>query len=501
MGTRGAAPESASGQRSIFWRAVLALGLMVGFYLLALGMAGALLSLPYLEAVYGNRIHLKLALFCLVGAFLILKAVVPRPDRFEAPGPLLDAKKHPRLFMEIRQVAVATGQSMPREVYLVPDVNAWVAQRGGIMGFGSRRVMGLGLPLLSMLRAPELRAVLAHEFGHYYGGDVKLGPWIYKTRQALLRTVESLGEHSGILKKPFLWYGKLFFRVTHAVSRRQELQADALAASIAGPAALARGLVAVHRGGIAFGPYWSSEVSPVLNAGFLPPLARGFDLFLNHPRVAVRIEEALAAAAKEDARDPYDTHPSLPERLRALGNPSTQPTGEGVYAITLLDDVKGLESALLARVAGPEDVRGLKPVAWDDVGAAVYVPMWERYHAKYGQALSGITPPQLASTDWRVLGKKVADRLEAQDSSDARGHADAAVGMALALALVRRGFVVDTAPGGVVTLVKGTERLEPFSVRAHLESGALRSVDWPDRCSRLGIATLDLARAGDPAAA
>jgi len=26
-----------------------------------------------------------------------------------------------------------------------------------------------------------LRAVLAHEFGHYYGGD-QAGPWVYKTQ-------------------------------------------------------------------------------------------------------------------------------------------------------------------------------------------------------------------------------------------------------------------------------------------------------------------------------
>jgi Zn-dependent protease with chaperone function len=34
------------------------------------------------------------------------------------------------------------------------------------MGFGSRRVMGLGLPLLQALNVSQLEAVLAHEFGH-----------------------------------------------------------------------------------------------------------------------------------------------------------------------------------------------------------------------------------------------------------------------------------------------------------------------------------------------
>jgi heat shock protein HtpX len=67
---------------------------------------------------------------------------VPRPDRFEPPGPVLAPDRQRRLFGLIGEVATATGQAMPREVYLVPDVNAWVAVRGGVMGFGSRRVMG-----------------------------------------------------------------------------------------------------------------------------------------------------------------------------------------------------------------------------------------------------------------------------------------------------------------------------------------------------------------------
>jgi Zn-dependent protease with chaperone function len=73
-------------------------------------------------------------------------------------------------------------------VYLVADVNAFVAQRGGWMELFSTRVMGLGLPLLNALTVSELRAVLSHEFGHYAGGDTKLLPWIYRARIAIIRT-------------------------------------------------------------------------------------------------------------------------------------------------------------------------------------------------------------------------------------------------------------------------------------------------------------------------
>jgi heat shock protein HtpX len=114
----------------------------------------------------------------------------------------------------VSSLSRATGEAMPKEVYLIADVNAWVAQRGGILGVGSRRVMGLGLPLMRILSLTQLRAVLAHEFGHYYGGDTRLGPLVYNMRSAIGRTVYNLARQNSILYKPFAWYGSGAPRLT-----------------------------------------------------------------------------------------------------------------------------------------------------------------------------------------------------------------------------------------------------------------------------------------------
>ena len=161
---------------SLFGRALLALLLTIGFYGLALGIALGLLYLIYLEVVILNRINVRFTIFALIGAVVILWSILPRIDRFTAPGPRLTRAKFPRLFTEIERVASLTGQAMPREVYLVPDVNAFVTERGGMMGIGSRRVMGIGFPLFHLMTVDELSAVIAHEFGHFYGGDTALGP-------------------------------------------------------------------------------------------------------------------------------------------------------------------------------------------------------------------------------------------------------------------------------------------------------------------------------------
>src|SRR5678815_3212596 len=285
---------------SLATRALIALVFMIGFYALAFGIAGGLLYLPYAELAYGGRIHFRLALFCVITAGLILYSIVPRRDQFVAPGPLLEPSKQPRLFAHLTKLAGAVGQPLPRETYLVSDVNAWVSQRGGFMGFGSRRVMGLGLPLLQVLTTSQLEAVLAHEFGHYHGGDTRLGPLVYRTRSAIGRTLQSLATDPkegfslmSLIQAPFRWYGTMYLRVTLAISRAQEYAADRLAARVSGSAALIEGLRTVHRVAGASNHYLNNEVLPVIQRGFRPPLVDGFAVFLANERTARLMDESL----------------------------------------------------------------------------------------------------------------------------------------------------------------------------------------------------------------
>ena len=309
-------------------RAALAVVLMVSFYALALGIAGALLWIPYEAYINDVRLPVKVALVCVALAGTIIWAVLPRIDRFIAPGPPLSPVDSPQLFEVLNGVASSTEQTMPADVYLVNDVNAFVTQRGGVMGFGSRRVMGIGLPLMQALTVQELKAVLAHEFGHYHAGDVSIGPWIYKTRAAIGRTIHQLGE--GSLQKVFIAYGNLFLRVTHAVSRRQEFIADEVAANAAGAAVMASALRKVHGAAVAFHNYWRSEVSPVLNSGYLPPLAAGFARFVQVESVSSNMATAIQTEEAEGESNPYDTHPPLRERVAAL---KALPQGPGATSV------------------------------------------------------------------------------------------------------------------------------------------------------------------------
>jgi len=469
-------------------RAALAVALMVSFYGLALTTVGVLLAIPVLLWTVAKSLLLKLGLFCLIGAFAILKAIFPRPDRFEPPGPRLSPEEQPELFTQIRDLAARTGQQEPQEVYLIPDVNAWVGQRGGMMGLGSRRVMGIGLPLLQTLTVPELRGVLAHEFGHFHGGDVAIGPWIYKTRAALVRTVVEVASHSKLLSQIFVWYGTLFFRITHGVSRHQEVLADRLAADLVGAETLASGLRRTNSAGLAFAPYWQGAVAPVLSAGFAPPLAAGFEAFLKTPFVAGQLSEALKQQALHEKPSPYDTHPPLAERLAALGvSRSNAPPAAGPPSLSLLRDLPALEAALV-KVLAKGKPHG--PLGWEEVGDKVWLPMWQGYAANLEKALSGVTPSALPQLSWEQVGR----RFLGSAKGDAGEAADFMVGVAIALVLSQAGFHVESYPGQRQTLVGLGERVEVFGLRQRLRDSAAAEA-WRELCARAGIADVDLGAA------
>src|SRR5919202_88092 len=107
-------------------RVVLAVALMIGFYVFALAIAAVLLWVPFATLEYSVRVPIKLAMMSGAAGLTILWALVPRPDRFEPPGPRLEESEHPRLFALIRQVAAATRQQAPADVYLLNAMNAWV---------------------------------------------------------------------------------------------------------------------------------------------------------------------------------------------------------------------------------------------------------------------------------------------------------------------------------------------------------------------------------------
>jgi Zn-dependent protease with chaperone function len=487
-------PDSRS--RSIIWRAIGAVALVVGFYGLAAVIVAVLGFLAYAQFSYARRINIRLLIFCGVGAITILWSIIPRRDRFVPPGARLKPDKHPRLFKELDSIAEATAQEKPAEVYLIPDVNAWVSQRGGTMGLGGRRVMGIGLALLHSLTISEFRAVLVHEFGHYYGGDTALGPWVYKTRAAIVRTISGLRNQRSVLQTPFILYGKMFLRITHAVSREQEYAADRLAAGIAGSKAMMHGLRTIHKAGLTFQSFWANEFIPVLTAGFHAPMLEGFRRFAAVPAVDKAVSNALTQALENPEPDPYDTHPTLRDRLTAVESLPENPVPAGdERAVSLIDDLAGAEREMIGMLTGKDGVYTLKPVTWDEVAERVYLQPWEDLARQQSVAFEETTAASLAdlSQDMDPLDTyfaRYATRGLSQEQ--VRGLEFTAIGAALATALKKQGWELNPRPGVGFRMRRGENEIAPFSVLPRLVSGDLTPDTWRKQCEDAGISSLAL---------
>ena len=469
---------------SLRTRALLAAVLTVGFYALALALIAGLVAVLFVPNVPGQAFG-----FCLIGAIVITISIVPWPRPFVPPGPRLNPAGQPRLFAELQAVAHAVGESMPAEVYVTPEMNAGVLQRG------RRRVMVLGLPLMQVMSVPQMRAVIAHEFGHYQGGDTRLGPWIYRTREAIERTLRLASRQSALLQLPFVLYGRMFMRVTQAVSRRQELAADDLAARTVGARPMIDGLRSLARGSIAFGAYWRQEIVPLIEAGFQPPLTEGFHRFLTEPGIMKDVDVATEAVLAHARPDPYDSHPPDAERIAALAKlPPGPEQGDGPPALSLVEGVEAIEPLLLVGMLKPGIQ--LRRVSWDDVGTVALLPglrdRVRRQAALVGGYTIGWLPELLKYAD--RLGQSEASAAGRQVAPDrARSLGVGLAGAALTTALSQNGWTAESLPGRPVVMRRGASTMEPFDAVNKLAQGEVDAETWQRQCWDLGIRDLSLA--------
>ena len=489
-------------RRSLAFFAALAMLMVIVSYIFILLLAAACIYLPFLVISNSASFQtLALLIAGIVVAGSMLWSLVPRRDKFTAPGLLLDRANHARLFAELDGIASALREPLPREVYLIGDANAWVADRGGLMGFGSRRVMGLGLPLLAVLNVSQFRAILAHEFAHYYGGDTKLGPWLHRTQAAMIRTFQNMGSVGGIMRIALMQvlyyivfgilkgYWLLFLRAINFVSRRQEFRADELACIVAGPEALMSGLRGVHGAALAWPAYLKNEYGPMFDMGCLPSMTNGFAQFVGAPLVWQDVLKGIETEIREGKAKPYDSHPPLRDRLAAaqlLNIPTPPKDTEPAYV--LLENLDDEEVRFLNAMHPTLMEKPLKRVSWQEMGTAVLVPQWTKFVSSYAALLEGITIGNLPES----LGKlpQIAPQIR-----DPQGmlltpgqrveHARSLVSTAFALALVNTGWKLHASPGEF-HLDRDDEQIVPYQLILQLSDGAISKEAWADQCAKWG---------------
>jgi heat shock protein HtpX len=494
-------------RRSVAIFALFAILMVILSYVLLLAIAAVCVYLPYLALVSLQSVNVQVLLIFLGGVLVagaLVWSLVPRRDHFNAPGLLLDRSSQPALFQEIEAIASALNEQIPREVYLVGQPNAFVSDRGGVLGFGSRRVMGIGLPLLSVFSVSELRAVLAHEFAHFYSGDTSLAPWVYRTQTSIVRVFQNLEGLSEIARVSVIHllmavvtfivkqYFVLFLRVIRFISRKQEFRSDELACLIAGTTSGISGLEKIHCATVAWTSYWNTEVVPAIGLKCLPGIAEGFRLFAHEPTIAAQLQAALDRQKSSAKTSPYDSHPPLPERIKAMQSiESREIKLDARPALSLLEQPLLLEQQFIEQMNPRIPKDSLRHVTWTEIGPFVTMLPWRSSIKEYGAHFVGksiASLPELAKSLPEIVPDPKGRLLDRRQRSE-RGVS--VLVAAVGLALLKHDWRPEAQPGRFY-LHRGSEQLNVSNFVSELVTGKISPENWLQKCRDLGIADLPL---------
>ncbi|MFB7183461.1 M48 family metallopeptidase [Streptomyces sp. NPDC056257] len=390
-------------------RALRALVLLAGFYLLGVFLLAALAGADYaLVTGLHGPIVFKLVIVSVVLAVPIVRGMfMLRTPKGEPPaGITVSEAQEPLLWQTVRDVAQQVGTRAPDEIVLIDEVNAAVGEDAGLLGLrpGTRRLY-LGLPLMTGLDEMQLRAVLAHEMGHYANFDTRLTPLIARGRAQLIRTIGHFHERAdgkvakerakqekrdekriakgkkakGVdttgegamyraMARIYMAYGNFYMRATRSTSRRQELAADLASVRVAGRDSAASALRELNALDSAHDFYMGSYATLGVGAGLLPRPGQVFGGLRKLLDARAEDLDDLRRELSTEPTSPYDSHPALAERVaRIEALPDDGRGGQAARpALELLADADAALAALEQVVLTPEAL-ALKRVDWEDL--------------------------------------------------------------------------------------------------------------------------------------
>jgi Zn-dependent protease with chaperone function len=430
----------------VTFRAILALALLGGFYLLVAAVIALAIIIDVGLIVRGDGQGLQAGIVITLIALALVRAliVVSRRQQGGQPGVEVTPQDEPELWRTVNELADQVRTDAPDEIRIIPDVNAAVSEDTKFLGLkATKRRMYIGMPLMITMTVDEMRSILGHELGHYSGSHTRLGAPVYRGRISLIATVQGLEKHP-LVQKIFLGYAKFFLRVSQAVSRRQELEADQHSVAIAGRSAASSALRKVHGAAPAWGYFLDSYAGLVGPAQARPAdLFGGFHALISNP---VRQREMAAMASEERERSPYDSHPSLADRLASIENqPDPDVPSDPRPATDLLRDPDRAARAVEDAFWTPNTL-ALPTASWEEiVSKGMYVAANReaaRDLAIAGHRLVGTPAPRL-DAGFEALARGQAQQLRAELVSagwnDGERLLDQVITRALEAALIDHG--------------------------------------------------------------
>ncbi|WP_025743683.1 M48 family metalloprotease [Aquimarina pacifica] len=346
-------------------KAIMAIVVFILVYLLILTFAialtavciyfGALLVITYPRLIT-IALGIGLASLGVLILFFLIKFVfksnkVDRSHFYE-----VNRKDEPKLFTMIDEIVEVVGTKFPKRVYVSKDVNASVFYDSSFwsMFFPVKKNLHIGLGLVNSTHKEELKAILAHEFGHFSQRSMKVGSYVYNVNQVIFnmlydneaydKTIQGWANASGyfsifvvialliiqaiqkILQVMYEFVNKSYL----ALSREMEFHADEIAANVTGYEPLKNALLRMNLADYSF--------STVLSyyEGKIPENVVSNNIFIEHEYLInfmakednIPVLNNLPAVSLEDLNkfnkskleieDQWTSHPSTEDRIKRL---------------------------------------------------------------------------------------------------------------------------------------------------------------------------------------
>ena len=322
--------------------------------------------------------------------FFLIKFIFSSPKKVDRSHLLkIDEKQQPELFNLIHEIVHEVKTNFPKQIYLSSDVNASVFYDSNFwsMFFPVRKNLQIGIGLMNSVSAIELKAILAHEFGHFSQRSMKVGSYVYNMNKVIYNMLYDNDNFSILLDR---WsssssYFALFskgsilvirgiqyvlikvYKVLNlnymALSREMEFHADAVAARVTGSAPLANSLLRLELADSSlssvFDYYGAKIVTSQKTNNFYPQqyfvmnrisLAENLPIENGLPKVSIDIYKEVKKT-KLVLHDQWSSHPTTEERVKRLIELNQPLKGEyGSLSIDILNDKEWIQEMMTARL-------------------------------------------------------------------------------------------------------------------------------------------------------
>ena len=238
------------------------------YFILILISLGLIFLLGYaavkIIALHANYLTLLLALglfsIGLVVFYFLIKFIFIKNSYSSRHLIEVDRKSQPELFSIVDEIVEETKVKMPGKVFFSPEVNASVSYNSLFwsMFLPVKKNLTIGIGLVNTCTVGELKAVLAHEFGHFSQRSMKIGGYVNQAEKIIFDTVYNNNDYeqtikhgsghwafqlTGMISVGFInafkyilkFFSDFIFKNNASLRREMEFHADAVATYVTNP--------------------------------------------------------------------------------------------------------------------------------------------------------------------------------------------------------------------------------------------------------------------------